>query len=164
MNSFVSKNELLKSIVPGGGNAVLKSPAAQSTVKFQFASSIATAAANETAGALTFAADSNGNAAIYAQGTLVSSKIQNVVAAAATGAKHGGKTVTVTYIGSAGSIQTSTFDVIDEAALEAYITGSDTIVLNSSNLIDVKIKPDGGIAVDSSGLYVDLNDVFEVDE
>jgi hypothetical protein len=96
-----SKKTLLNYV---NGSGVFGAPAANQTVKFQYATSIATAAASQTAGALTFAADSNGNAAIYAQGTLVSSKIQNVAAAAATSAKHGGKTVTVTYIGDAGSI------------------------------------------------------------
>ena len=130
MDIMNSKKTLL-SLINGG--AVLGAPAGGNTVKFQFATSIATAAASQTAGALTFAADSNGNAAIYAQGTLVSSKIQNVAAAAASGAKHGGKTITVTYIGAAGAIETSTFDVIDEAALEAYFSGSKTITLDTNN-------------------------------
>lgn len=135
MDIMNSKKTLL-SLINGG--AVLGVPAGGNTVKFQFATSIATAAASQTAGALTFAADSNGNAAIYAQGTLVSSAIQKVVATAATGAKHGGKTVTVTYIGDAGSIQTSAFDVIDEAGLEAYFANSKTIALDSNNIYEVK--------------------------
>lgn len=135
MDIMNSKKTLL-SLINGG--AVLGAPSANQTVKFQFATSIATAAASQTAGALTFAADSAGNAAIYAQGTLVSSAIQKVVATAATGAKHGGKTVTVTYIGDAGSIQTSTFDVIDEAGLEAYFANSKTIALDSNNIYEVK--------------------------
>ena len=123
------------SLINGG---ILGAPSANQTVKFQYATSIATAAGSNTPGALTFAADSNGNAAIYAQGTLVSSAIQKVVATAATGAKHGGKTVTVTYIGDAGSIQTSTFNVIDEAGLEAYFANSKTIALDSNNIYEVK--------------------------
>jgi len=63
-NSF-KKKDILKNII-GSKGVVLGTPAASSTVKFQFATSIATAAASQTAGALTFAADSSGNAAIYA--------------------------------------------------------------------------------------------------
>lgn len=160
MDIMNSKKTLL-SLINGG--AVLGAPAGGATVKFQFATSIATAAASTTAGGLTFAADEDGNAAIYAQGTLVSSKIQNVAAAAASGAKHGGKTITVTYIGNAGSIQTATFDVIDEAGLEAYFANSKTITLDSSTF-EVKIKADGGLAVDNAnGLYVDIADLFGVD-
>ena len=135
MDIMNSKKTLL-SLINGG--AVLGAPAGGATVKFQFASSIATAAGSQTEGALTFAADAAGNAAIYAQGTLVSSAIQKVVATAAAGAKHGGKTVTVTYIGDGGSIQTSTFDVIDEAGLEAYFANSKTIALDSNNIYEVK--------------------------
>lgn len=157
-----NKQDFLK-FIKGAGVGLYGAPAAQSTVKFQYATSIATAAASQTAGALTFAADENGNAAIYAQGTLVSSKIQNVSAAAASGAKHGGKTITVTYIGAAGAIETSTFDVIDEAALEAYFANSKTITLDTSTF-EVKIKADGGLAVDNAnGLYVDIADLFGVD-
>lgn len=157
-----NKKDFLK-FIKGAGVGLYGTPAAQSTVKFQFATSIATAAGSETPGALTFAADSNGNAAIYAQGTLVSSKIQNVAAAAASGAKHGGKTITVTYIGAAGAIQTATFDVIDEAGLEAYFANSKTITLDTSTF-EVKTKANGGLAVDNTdGLYVDIEDLFGVD-
>jgi len=153
-----NKQDFLK-FIKGAGVGLYGAPANQSTVKFQFATSIATAAASQTAGALTFAADDAGNAAIYAQGTLVSSAIQKVVATAATGAKHGGKIVTVTYIGDAGSIQTSTFDVINEAALEAYFANSKTIALDSNNIYEV--KTDGKtVLVDAtlglkSGLAID---------
>lgn len=150
-----SSKKTLLSLINGG---ILGAPSANQTVKFQYATSIATAAASTTAGALTFAADSNGNAAIYAQGTLVSSKIQNVAAAAASGAKHGGKTITVTYIGDAGSIQTATFDVIDEAALEAYFTGSKTIALDSStDLFEVKVDGATILVDESNGLKTGLN-------
>lgn len=160
MDIMNSKKTLL-SLINGG--AVLGAPAGGNTVKFQFATSIATAAASQTAGALTFAADSNGNAAIYAQGTLVSSKIQNVAAAAAADNKHGGKTITVTYIGAAGAIQTATFDVIDEAGLEAYFAQSKTITLDTSTF-EVKTKANGGLAVDNNdGLYVNVGDFFAVD-
>lgn len=155
-----SKKTLLNYV---NGSGVFGAPSANQTVKFQYATSIATAAASQTAGALTFAADENGNAAIYAQGTLVSSKIQNVAAAAASGAKHGGKTITVTYIGNAGSIQTATFDVIDEAGLEAYFAQSKTITLDTSTF-EVKTKVNGGLAVDNNdGLYVNVGDFFTVD-
>lgn len=161
-----NKKDFLK-FIKGAGVGLYGAPAAQSTVKFQFATSIATAATSETAGALTFAADANGNAAIFAQGALVSSKIQNVAAAAASGAKHGGKTVTISYVrmdeGHKGEIGTSTFDVIDEAALEAYFANSKTITLDTSTF-EVKIKADGGLAVDNNdGLYVDIQDLFGVD-
>ncbi len=157
-----NKKDFLK-FINGAGVGLYGAPAQNQTVKFQFARSIATAAASQTEGALTFAADDAGNAAIYAQGTLVSSKIQNVSAATTSGAKHGGKTITVTYIGDAGSIQTATFDVIDETGLEAYFANSKTIALDASTF-EVKIKADGGLAVDNAnGLYVDIADLFGVD-
>lgn len=139
-----SKKTLLNYV--NGAGLFGAAPQGGQTVKFQIATgnnAIARAAASTTAGALTFAQDSNGNAAIYTtdgngNGILVSSAIQKVVATAATGAKHGGKTVTVTYIGDAGSIQTSTFDVIDEAGLEAYFANSKTIALDSNNIYEVK--------------------------
>lgn len=162
MDIMNSKKTLL-SLINGG--ATLGSPAAQSTVKFQFTTNLATAASSQTAGALTFAADANGNAGIWAQGTLVSSAIQKVEAAAATGNKHGGKTITVTYIvANTGAVTTSTFDVIDEAGLEAYFANSKTITLDTSTF-EVKIKADGGLAVDSAnGLYVDIEELFGVDD
>lgn len=129
------KKTLLSKINSGG---VYGAPSTNQTVKFQYATNIATAASSKTEGAITFAADGAGNAGIYISGTLVSSAIQKVVATAATGAKHGGKTITVTYIGDAGSIQTSTFDVIDEAGLEAYFANSKTIALDSNNIYEVK--------------------------
>lgn len=158
-----NKKDFLK-FIKGAGVGLYGAPAENQTVKFQFATSIATAATNGTAGALTFAADSNGNAAIYAQGTLVSSKIQNVAAAAASGAKHGGKTITVTYIGAAGAIETAHFDVIDEAGLEAYFANSKTIALDTSTF-EVKVKADGGVKIDENGagLFVDIDDLFDVD-
>ena len=82
-----SKKTLLNYV---NGAGIYGAPAAQSTVKFQFTTNLATAATNGTAGALTFAADAAGNAGIWAQGTLVSSAIQKVEAAAADGNKHGG--------------------------------------------------------------------------
>lgn len=167
MDIMNSKKTLL-SLINGG--AVLGAPAGGATVKFQYATSHATAVSNKTDGALTFVSDSNGYGAIYVNdstngGTLVSSKIQNIATAAATGNKHGGKTVTITYINAAnGNIATDTFDVIDEAALEAYFTGSKTIALNDSSIYEVKVKADGGIKVDNSdGLYVDIADLFGVD-
>jgi len=154
-NSY--KKDILKNII-GSKGVVLGTPAASSTVKFQFATNIATAAASQTAGALTFAADSDGNAAIYAQGTLVSSKIQNVVATAATGNKHGGQTITVTYIGNAGSIETDTFDVIDEAALEAYFAQSKTIALDAeTNRYEVKVDGATILVDENNGLKSGLN-------
>ena len=153
-----SKKTLLSAI--NGGSVALGAPSEAATVKFQYATSIATAAASQTAGALTFAADSNGNAAIYAQGTLVSSKIQNVVAAAATGAKHGGKTITVTYIGDAGSIQTDTFNVIDEAGLEAYFANSKTIALDSNNIFEVKTDSTTILVDENNGLKSGLKLVY----
>ncbi len=157
-----SKKTLLNYV---NGSGVYGAPGSQTTVKFQYTNNIATAAASSTPGALTFAADENGNAAIYAQGTLVSSKIQNVVANPTTGNKHGGKTITVTYIGTAGQINTSTFNVIDEAGLEAYFANSKTIALNDSSIYEVKTKANGGIAVDpnGAGLYAVLSDIFGVD-
>ena len=160
-----SKKTLLNYV---NGSGVYGAPGAQTTVKFQYSNSIATAAKSTTPGALTFAADENGNAAVYAQGTLVSSKIQNVVANPTTGNKHGGKTITVTYIRTdsqhEGEIATSTFNVIDEAGLEAYFANSKTIALNN-NIYEVKTKANGGIAVDANGagLYAVLSDIFGVD-
>jgi hypothetical protein len=155
-----SKKTLL-SLINGG---ILGAPAGGSTVKFQFTTNLATAASSQTAGGLTFAADANGNAGIWAQGTLVSSAIQKVEAAAASGNKHGGKTITVTYIvANTGAVATSTFDVIDEAGLEAYFANSKTITLDTSTF-EVKVKADGGLKVDNAdGLYVDIEDLFGVD-
>lgn len=161
-----SKKTLLNYV---NGSGIYGAPSANQTVKFQYTTSLTTAATNDTAGALTFACDANGNAAIFAQGTLVSSKIQNIAAAAATGNKHGGKTVTISYVrmdeGHKGEIGTSTFDVIDEAALEAYFTGSKTITLDSSTkLYEVKLKENGGLAVDANdGIYAVLDNIFAVD-
>ena len=162
MDIMNSKKTLLSLI--NGGVGTYGTPSAQSTVKFQFATNLATAAASETVGGLTFAADANGNAGIWAQGTLVSSAIQKVEAAAATGNKHGGKTITVTYIvANTGAIATSTFDVIDEAGIEAYFANSKTITLDTSTF-EVKVKENGGLVVDENdGLYVDIDDLFGVD-
>ncbi len=167
MDIMNSKKTLL-SLINGG--ALLGAPAAQSTVKFQYATNLATAATSETAGALTFAADANGNAAIFAQGTLVSSKIQNITTAV-SGA-NGGKTVTISYVrmdeGHKGEIGISTFDVIDETGLESYFNNSSTLeyVAGTSGAADkfeVKLKTNGGIEVGEDGLYVDIEDVFGVD-
>jgi len=129
-NSY--KKDILKNII-GSKGVTLGSPQANNTVKFCFTTNLATAATNNTAGALTFAVDANGNAGIWAQGSLVSSKIQDISTAAASGNKHGGKTVTVTYIvANTGATNTHTFDVIDEAALEAYFSNSKTIELDST--------------------------------
>lgn len=156
-----SKKTLLSAINGGG---IYGAPSSNQTVKFQFTTNLATAAANDTAGALTFAADANGNAGIWAQGKLVSSAIQKVEAAAASGNQHGGKTITVTYIvANTGAVATSTFDVIDEAGIEAYFANSNTITLDTSTF-EVKIKEDGGLAVDNAnGLYVNIDDLFGVD-
>lgn len=156
-----SKKTLLNYV---NGAGLYGSPAPQSTVKFQFATNLATAATNNTAGALTFAADAAGNAGIWVQGTLVSSAIQKVEAAAADGNKHGGKTVNVTYIVAAtGEVTTSKFNVIDEAGLEAYF-GSKTIALDAStDKFEVKVKENGGIAIDNDGIYAVLDNIFAVD-
>ena len=160
-----NKQDFLK-FIKGAGVGLYGAPAAQSTVKFQYTTNLATAATNDTAGALTFAVDANGNAGIWAQGALVSSAIQKVEAAAATGNKHGGKTITVTYIvANTGAVTTSTFDVIDEAALEAYFSGSKTITLDAStDKYEVKLKENGGLAVDpDNGIYAVLDNIFAVD-
>lgn len=163
-NSY--KKDILKNII-GSKGVTLGTPQANNTVKFCFTTNLATAATNNTAGALTFAVDANGNAGIWAQGSLVSSKIQDISTAAASGNKHGGKTVTVTYIvANTGATDTHTFDVIDEAALEAYFANSKTIALDAeTNRYEVKTKANGGIAVDTegAGLYAVLSDIFGVD-
>ena len=159
-----NKQDFLK-FIKGAGVGLYGTPATGQTVKFQYTTNIATAATNDTAGALTFAHDAtNGLSAIYANGELVSSAIQKVEVAAATGNKHGGKTITVTYIvANTGVADTTVFDVIDEAGLEAYFANSKTIALDSSSF-EVKIKADGGLAVDNAnGLYVDIADLFGVD-
>ena len=168
-----SSKKTLLSLINGG--ILGASPAGGSTVKFQIATganAIARAAASTTAGALTFASDGNGNAAIFAtdgngEGTLVSSQILNITSAAKSGAKHGGKTVTITYVDTAqtSGTNTATFDVIDEAGLEAYFTGSKTIALDgTTDVYEVKTKANGGLAVDNNdGLYVNVGDFFAVD-
>lgn len=164
-NSY--KKDILKNII-GSKGVVLGNPAANDMIQFQFSTSHATAYANTRRGALTFVAAEDGTAAIYVNdangGKLVSSAIQKVEQAAATGNKHGGKTITVTYLAN-GVVTSHNFNVIDEAGLEAYFTGSKTIALDSSNLYEVKVKNDGGIKVDTNGagLYVDINDLFGVD-
>ena len=169
-----SKKTLL-SLINGG--ILGAAPSGGTTVKFQLAlggHAIARAAASTTAGALTFASDNNGNAAIFAtngdgSGTLVSSKILNITSAAKSGAKHGGKTVTITFVDTTqtSGTNTATFDVIDETGLEAYFAGSKTIALTGTDtsIFEVKTVADGGIKVDENGagLYVDIEDLFGVD-
>lgn len=168
------KKDILSQIVDGG---TYGSPYENQTVKFQYANTIAKAAGSTTAGAITFAADTNGNGAIYVQGTRVSSAIQKVAWDDQTGANHGGKTITVTWVSdgsgnegeegyvAAGSIVTGTFNVIDEAGLEAYFTDSSTIALDlTTKKYEVRLVENGGLKVgENGGLEVELGDVVNVD-
>lgn len=169
-----NKQDFLKFIKGAGVGLYGGSPAQGSTVKFQFSTNLGVAASSTTAGALTFAADASGNAAIFASdgtapGKLVSSKIQDITTAV-TGA-NGGKTVTVSYVrmdeGHYGDIGTTTFDVIDETALESYFNNSSTLEYvagtSGADKFEVKLKANGGLAVDEDGIYTVLDNIFAVD-
>ena len=161
-----NKQDFLK-FIKGAGVGLYGAPSANQTVKFQYTTNLATAAGDNTPGALTFGVDGNGNAGIWCNQTLMSSAIQKVESAAAAGNKHGGKTITVTYIvANTGVVATSRFDVIDEAGLEAYFANSKTIALTGTDtsVFEVKTKANGGLAVDDNdGLYVNVGDFFAVD-
>ena len=158
-----SKKTLLSLINSG----ILGAPADQSVVKFQFTTNLGTAATSQTPGGLTFAADAQGHAGIWAQGTLVSSKIQDI--STAVSGVNGGKTVTVSYIvANTGAIATTTFDVVDETALESYFNNSSTFEFvagtGGADKFEVKLKANGGLAVDENGIYAVLSNIFAVDE
>lgn len=59
--------------------------------------------------------------AIVINGELVSSKILDVVATQKSDASTGVKTVSVKYVGADDAILTSTFEVVDEAAVKAWL-------------------------------------------
>ena len=140
MDIMNSKKTLL-SLINGG---ILGAPAGGSTVKFMYTTNLATAAGNTVAGGLVFANDGQGHAAIWSNGTILSSAIQSVVPTNQTNAKHGGKTVTITFINAtSGAIQTEVFNVIDEAGLEAYFAGSKTIALTGTDSSIFEVKTDG---------------------
>lgn len=103
---------------------------------------------------MVFVNDGNGNAAIFSGGIRLSSAIQKIEVSNATGAKHGGKTITVTYIHDTDkNVATTTFDVIDEAALEAYFSGSKTIALDgSTNKYEVVVDGATILVDDAAGL------------
>lgn len=131
INSY--KKDILMNIVDTEGIVFGAAPASRQLVSFAYTTSIATAINDTVGGRLVFVNDGNGNAAIFSGGTRLSSAIQKVEVAAASGAKHGGKTITVTYINdTTKDVSTATFDVIDEAGLEAYFTGSTTISLTDN--------------------------------
>lgn len=162
MDIMNSKKTLLSLI--NGGVTLGAAPTGSSTVKFAYTENIAKVG-TASDGTVTFYADTTNNTGIIAVGDkIVSSKIFDVTSAAANGNKHGGKTITVTYFNAATKeAATTTFDVIDEAGLEAYFAQSKTITLDTSTF-EVKLKNEGGIKVDNAnGLYVDINDLFGVD-
>ena len=151
MDIMNSKKTLL-SLINGG--AILGSASSGQTVKFQYATTIAKAAASQTEGAITFAAGANGSGAIYVNQTLVSSKILAVDWAASATKDHSQNTITVTYIsnesGHVGEEVTKTLNVIDEAGLKAYFTGSKTIDISTGGIYEVK--------TDNATILVDAND------
>lgn len=162
MDKF-SKKTLLSMI---GGAGVYGTSAGQQ-VSFKYASSISAAiAAVADNGALVFAVDSTSHAgAIWAGTELVSSRVLDYSIADSASKDHGQKTVTLTYIDATTGLTTKTFDLIDEAGLKAYFTGSKTIALNDSNIYEVKVKAEGGVKIDENGagLFVDIADLFGVD-
>ena len=148
INSY--KKDILMNIVDTEGIVFGAAPASRQLVSFAYTTNIATAINDTVGGRLVFVNDRNGNAAIFSGGTRLSSAIQKVEVAAASGAKHGGKTITVTYINdTTKDVSTATFDVIDEAGLEAYFTGSTTISL-TDNTYEV-IVDNATILVDELG-------------
>ena len=165
------KKDILSQIVDGG---VYGAAVASNTVRFAYTNDLTKIASN-VSGQIVFYADTTNKTGIIAVGgDIVSSKILNVTKAATTGegVVNGENTLTVTYVDTTGATpatNTITLNVIDKAAakaiIESYVTDSSTIELNStSKKFEVKIKEDGGIAVDNNGLYVNLDDVFGVDE
>ena len=71
MDIMNSKKTLLSLI---NGSPILGSASQGQVVKFQYATTIAKAAASTTEGAISFAAGANGSGAIYVNQTLVSSR------------------------------------------------------------------------------------------
>ena len=170
-----NKQDFLKFIKGAGVGLYGGSPAQGTTVKFQMATgdnAIGRALASNVAGALTFASDSNGNAAIFAtdgqgNGTLVSSKILNIESAAASSNKHGGKTVTISYVDATqpSGVNTATFDVIDEAGLEAYFANSKTIAFNdTTDVFEVKVDGTTILVDESNGLKTGLKIAYIAEE
>ena len=163
------KKDILNQIVD---SEVFGSAVANNLVRFAYTNNIAKIASS-VAGQIVFYADTTNKTGVIAVGgDIVSSKILNVTKAATANGVTGENTLTVTYVDTTGTTPTTstiTLDVIDKAAaktiIESYAQTSSTIYVDSSTKqFEVKIKEAGGIAVDNSGLYVDLDDVFEVDE
>lgn len=158
-----NKKDFLK-FIKGAGVGLYGTSASQQ-VSFKYSATIAKAIESKADnGALIFAVDAtSGAGAIWAGSELVSSKVIDYAIADSASKDHGQKTVTLKYIGTAG-VETKTFDLIDEAGLKAYFAGSKTIALDDSSIYEVKVKADGGIKVDNTnGLYVDIDELFDVD-
>ena len=82
-------------------------------------------------GQLVFNVLENNTGVIYLGDEVVSSKILNVTAAQkGGGAKEGIKTITVSYVGAGNTVSSQTFEVVDAAAVESYITDFKTNVFD----------------------------------
>lgn len=147
MDKF-SKKTLLSMI----GGAGIYGTSANQQVTFKFARTIAKAiSSKQDDGALIFAIDSTSSAgAIWAGNDLVSSRVLDYAIADSAEKDHGQKTVTLTYIDATSGLTTKTFDLIDEAGLKAYFTGSKTIALDDNNIYEV--------ITDGTTILVDEND------
>ena len=157
MENF-SKKTLLNYV---NGAGLFGAAADTQTVKFAYTENVAkVGTANE--GTITFWAGTGANAGtgIIAVGnSIVSSKILDVTYAAVNNGKTGENTVTVKYFAS-GAVQTTTFDVLNAAAVKAYVED----YFKTSNTIDVSngvanVRVDGAtILIDeSNGLKTGLN-------
>lgn len=155
MDIMNSKKTLLSLI--NGGVTLGAAPSGSSTVKFAYTENIAKVGTAPD-GTVTFYADTTNNTGIIAVGDkIVSSKIFDVTSAAANSNKHGGKTITVTYFNaSTKAAATTTFNVIDEAGLEAYFTGSKTIDISTGDIYEVKTDGKTILVDETNGLKTGL--------
>lgn len=111
-------NTVVKNIVEAEPALYGAAPSGSTAVRFAYHEGAAIA--NGEAGQIVFN-KLNGTGAIVINGELVSSKILDVVAAQKLGASDGVKTISVKYVGENNAILTSTFEVVDEAAVKAWL-------------------------------------------
>ena len=118
-------NTVVKNIVEAEPALYGAAPSGSNQVKFAYHEG--DAIANGEAGQIVFN-KLNGTGAIVINGELVSSKILDVVAAQKSDASVGVKTISVKYVGADNAILTSTFEVVDEAAVKGWLNN-----INSDN-------------------------------
>lgn len=128
MNNSImsSKNAIVKNIIDAEPVVFGAGAAQAQLVKFAYGDTIAKAAAATTDGQIAFGYDSTtGAGAIYVGGNLVTSKILDITKSdtdKVAGVTQGvAETITVTYVGENGAVQSKDFAVVDQKLVQELI-------------------------------------------